>query len=370
MIPYRQERYQYAIRRLNRALRTIEGIDGAEARAQRARLFAWCAGVRQYQHRAEEAVNWCWQAITEAEQTGARDALAQAYFILDWAYLKLGRLEDAVYSPRAIEIYEEMGDLDRLASVLINTGLLAHVGGRWDEAIELQERARQALEKIGDRASASVAAFNIAEVLIEQGRIDEAESLFQDVSRVFKAAGNVRGIALTMSELGRIAAWRGRFDEARALLEEARALHEEERDEVEVLTDDARLSESLALEGESAAALELATDALRRAEETEGASVVAAQLHRVRGWALMQMGELEGAYEALDESLREAQLRDVNFGQRSSDYELVLTLDALVRLAQLRHQPSEELETEREALIGRLGVVAMPTPPLAHASVA
>ena len=119
-------------------------------------------------------------------------------------------------------------------------------------------------------------------------------SLFQDVSRVFKAAGNVRGIALTMSELGRIAAWRGRFDEARALLEEARALHEEERDEVEVLTDDARLSESLALEGESAAALELATDALRRAEETEGASVVAAQLHRVRGWALMQMGRARG----------------------------------------------------------------------------
>ena len=96
--------------------------------AQRARLFAWCAGVRQYQHRAEEAVNWCWQAITEAEQTGARDALAQAYFILDWAYLKLGRLEDAVYSPRAIEIYEEMGDLDR-ARVRAHQHRLA--GPRW-----------------------------------------------------------------------------------------------------------------------------------------------------------------------------------------------------------------------------------------------
>jgi class 3 adenylate cyclase/tetratricopeptide (TPR) repeat protein len=363
MIPYRQVRYSQAMRCLNGALRMLEGVESAEAGAQRARLLGWCASVRQYQHRSEEAIQWSQRAIAEAERSDALDALAHAYFHLDWAYLTLGRSEEAVYSKRAIEIYEDLGYLDRLAVVFITLGNQAYLDGRWDEAIELQGRAREALEKIGDRAQACVPEFNMAEFLFEQGKVDEAEPLFQDVLRVCKAAGIVHGIGLATSALGRLAARRGHFEEATDLLAEARAFHQEEGDEVEVLADDARLAESLVLQGDGEAALALTKDALGRAGVLEGVAVVTAMLHRIRGWALMQLDDPEQARAALEESLRVARLPEANFGLRSPDYEVVAALTALAQLRRSAREPADVLEREAKMLIERLGIVAVPEPP-------
>jgi len=68
--------------------------------------------------------------------------------------------------------------------------------------------------------------------------------------------------------------------------------------------------------------------------------------------------------EALDESLRLARLEDENFGIRSADYEIGVTLAAVVRLRLLTGEPAGELEAERDAIFGRLGVVKVPEPPL------
>ena len=106
-------------------------------------------------------VEWCWRAIEEAEVSGAEDALAQSYFILDIAYIPLGRKDEAVYSARAAEIYERLGDLDRLAWVLNNQGGRAYLDGRWNDALELFERARQAFARIGDDTNATVAVLSV-----------------------------------------------------------------------------------------------------------------------------------------------------------------------------------------------------------------
>src|SRR5205823_5632221 len=153
-----------ALRLLTQALQTLAGVEGEPAAAQRARLLGWYGTVLQNQRRPADAIEWCRRAIAEAEHTDAQEALAQAYFILDWAYQTLGRPDEAVYSERAIEIYERLGDLDRLGAALNNLGGFVYMEGRWDEALELAERARNALEKIGDETAATIAALNIAEV--------------------------------------------------------------------------------------------------------------------------------------------------------------------------------------------------------------
>ncbi len=99
--------------------------------------------------------------------------------------------------------------------VLLNSGLQAYLLGRWDEAIDLEERSHQALEKIGDRVYACRATYNIADILTERGLIDEAKPLYEDVLRVCKAGGSIHGVGLATSALGRIAARQGQFSEAR-----------------------------------------------------------------------------------------------------------------------------------------------------------
>jgi hypothetical protein len=77
------------------------------------------------------------------------------------------------------------------------------------------------------------------------------------------------------------------------------------------------------------------------------------------------MGELGEAEKALEEGLRLARLDDENFGIRSADYEVALTLEAVARLCALRGEAAaSEAEAERDEIFARLGVVAVAQPPL------
>ncbi len=362
LIPWKLGRYPQSLRWLTRGLRVLEGSEGAAATAERARLYAWYGVVRQKQgHRPFEAIEWCRRAIVEAEKADAPDALAHAYNTLDWAYVTLGRFDDAVYSDRALAIYEELGNLHRQAVVLNNLGVIAYLRGRWDESVDLYERAHAAWEKAGDRWSASFPSVNMGEVLSDQGRQDEAEPLFREALRIARASRASSRVADVTRYLGTLAARAGRFDEARTVLQEALAEFEQTGEQSEALTTEARIAECLVLQGESEAALELASAALARARAPEGASVLVPMLQRLRGCALMQLYRLDEAREALAESLADAR-------SRGADYEIGLALDALVKLGALNGKTTRELEDERRAIFDRLGVVRTPEIPLPPAA--
>jgi len=358
--------YPQALRRLSEALRLLEDVEGLAAGAQRARLYNWYAGVLQHQWRPSDAISWCERAIAEAEASGAVDALAQAYFILDWAYLALGRRDEAVYSPRAVEIYERLGALDRLAWTLNIMGGRAYLAGRWEEAIEHADRARRTFQRIGDEMNATVAALNVACIRSDQGRLEEAEPLFRHGLELRRATGNPLKVADAASELGRFAGRAGNFEESYSLLAEARELFSNEGDQVEALAADVWRVEALVHEGSSTAALELADEALQRTESTPGVAILASMLHRLRGWAFMQLKDLEQAGAAFDASLSLARLEGENIGMRSADYEVALTLDALDQLGELVGGPIEDVERERDAIMAKLAVLQLQRPPLPH----
>jgi tetratricopeptide (TPR) repeat protein len=366
MAPVRAGRYPEALQKLTNALEMIGDVEGDAASAQRARLSSWVASALQAQQRPDEAIEWCRRAIAEGEDSGAQDALAQSYFILDFAYVSLGRGDEALYSAKALEIYERLGNLDRVASVLNNMAFYAYLDGKWDEALVLLERAQKTFEQIGDATEAAFGTMNIAEICSDQGRIEAADPLLREALQIWRAAGNPIHIGKVASMLGMNAARSGNLAEARELLEEARELHASEGDDTQVLTDDARIVECLLFGRASAETLALAQDALERAAKLKGVSVVAAHLHRLRGWAYMQMGELESARAALQESLRLARLEEENYAYRNPDYEVALTLGALARLHELTGEDADTARTEQRAILEPLGVVHVAEPPLSH----
>jgi tetratricopeptide (TPR) repeat protein len=306
--------------------------------------------------RPARAIKWCRQAIDDARTTGEKEALAHAYKILDWAYMEIGEVESAVYSRIALRLYGELGDVAGQGSVLNDMGAFAYWAGHWTEALDLYKRGQEAWKRAGDAVNTAFTTVNIAEILSDQGFFDEAEAMFKEATRVWQAAGYRGGVAYAKSNLGRVAARAGRFDEALRLLEEAREGSVEVGAIAEAVETEGRIAECHLLNGDANEAIAGIERALTHAKMIGGVAPPLPMLHRIHGWALMQLGKLADADLALNESLKAGRAR-------KADFEIALTLRAMARLAALRHEDvPRELQTESALIMDRLGVVHVSEP--------
>lgn len=353
----RQGRHPQALAWLRRADHLLAGRNDQPARAQHARLTVEYGGVRIEQGRPSDAIRWCRQAIPDAEASGARDALAHAYYVIDWALTSLGRLKDATNSEQALVIYEELGDTAQQAKVLNNLGNRAWWLGDWDQAVSYYDRARKAFERLGAQVDAAVPLGNIGMILSEQGRLREAETYLRQALRISRAAGDRAGVAIALQLIGTVAAREGRFDEALRLLADARAMHVEDGERAAVVDVDAFIVECLVLRGDGRAALALATETLARAAEAE-ASHLEPMLRRLEGEALALAGKAEAARASLDAALAASRGKD--------EYQAALTLEALLRLppAVRADLDAHELAKEHLAIFQRLGIRASGAAPV------
>jgi class 3 adenylate cyclase/tetratricopeptide (TPR) repeat protein len=340
-------RIRPGVRWAMRGLRTLDHLRDGSGAAERARLTAMLATVRQRQGRADEAIALCREAIAAAEEADEALALAHACYVLDWALVESGRGDEAGHSQRALEIYRRVGDLGKEAAVLNNLGGFAYRDGRWDEALSLYLGGAAASGRSGNAANAAFGDCNVGEVMSDQGHWEEGESLLRRARQVWRGTGYEWGVAYAGAMLGRLAAREGRHGQAFArLLESAgrfRALG--------VLGDvelaEALLAEAAALarEPRSAAA------AAARLLEAPDTGFLRPLLMRVLGAARAQLGAREGADEALHASLDAAR-------ELHEPYETLLSLDALCAFGE------NDVAGERDALAARLGVVRLAPIPL------
>ncbi|MDP9329986.1 MAG: tetratricopeptide repeat protein [Actinomycetota bacterium] len=356
-IPDRSGRYTEALRWVTRGLRALEGREDVGSRKQRAKLLTFYGVVRQAQGRHDDAIEWLNRAIDEAEAAEEKEALAHAYNSLDWALIEAGREVRPIHSERALELYEELGDLGRQASIWGNSGVFAQWVGNWSESLELFEKAREAKERVGDAVDAALAVSNAGEILSDRGELDLSETMFKEALRVHKAADFLMGVGYATTNLGRVAARKGLFDDAERLYAEAREVFGHVGMESEVLETDARRAELLVLQGRSDEALEIADKALDSIRG-EGGALQEPFLLRVRGYALAQKARTAEARAAFIEGVEAGR-------KRESLYEVAMILDALTRLARSQEQEIDpEVERERRELYERLGVIAVPAVPL------
>ena len=363
-IPERVGRYREAVRTVRKGLSVLDSAEGVDADRQRAELCAWYAAIRQAQGRHREAIEWCERAIELARASENLTGEAHASFILDWALVSTGRFDLATHSARALEIYTQLGDVNGEAVVLTNLGAFAYFQGRWDEAVELYERGREARLRTGNDVDAAMGTGNIAEVLADQGHYETAEQYLQETLRVCRAAGYRSGAAFARNLLGRVAGRTGRFEEAHVHFEAARSEYFEAGLDADVRETDGRLADCFVLEARSAEALTLADETLQASMQEDDNPPDAALLQRVRGYALLQSNDVDGARDAFAASLESGRARD-------ADYEVALTLVALAALAKVvgDAERATELDLESKSLLERLGVRSLPVVPLAATSI-
>ncbi len=329
------------------------GAAGAEAGSVRASIKLSTGGINYRRTNTEDAVRWLEEAVADAEEAGDRSTLAHAYYLLDAALTDRGSSEGLRYLELARPIYEELGDMRGLGVVLSNLGIHAYYVGQWDESARYYAESREAKERSGDVIGGAIQVNNEGEILSDQGRLDEAVVAFDVFLRACRAAGWPFGAGAALSNLGRAAARDGRFEDAHAHFEEALAIFEELAAERFVLEGMARRAECLVLESSPDGALALVAECRERARKTPVGGLEAL-IERVTGLALAQKGDREAAMHHLSESLRLA--REVN-----AEFEVGLALQAL---AAVGHEDAAALRSESDAILERLGCVAVPEIPL------
>jgi tetratricopeptide (TPR) repeat protein len=337
-----------AVRWARRGLRAIEDEQGRDALAQRARLVASLATIRMRQRRLRDAEVLAREAIDVAEIADERRAFARACQTLEVALVESGRPTDGRYARRALEAFEELGDLFGQSAVLNNMGGVAYWEGRWAEAVELYERAADASTRAGMSVDSAFGDFNVGEILIDQGHVAEGEERVRRAEQVWRGTQDEHGVAFAEALLARAALRAGRLEEARDLYRVAIDGHRRLRAEGDAHVAEVELLELLVAGGQPETALEQA-DLIAASGSTDLVTFVVPQLERARGLALARLGELEAAVAALRASLDEAEAR-------GSDFEVARTLDCLLIILPEDEQAAE-WRARRDVIFERLGVV-------------
>jgi tetratricopeptide (TPR) repeat protein len=354
----REGRFTAAIRWFGRGLKALGDDMSAEATRTRAVLVGTAGHSRVRQGRYLEAIKMLEEAATLAESSGERFALAYACQQLDLAHSELGKLSNCVYSPRALAIYEELGNERGKGEALNQMGITAYWEGRWDEAVNLYERSLEAQRRAGSLVDDAVGLNNIGEIRSDQGRIGEAEQLLTAALRVWTGAGLRHGIGWATSNLARAAARDRRLDEAEERFDVARHILSGVGAEGMLLETMARQVELAVFRGDPSTALGLARDVACRATKLGGMANVLTLIQRMESYALCQSGDCRTGWQRLIENLADC-------GQRGADYDAALALEALARIApKVGEDGSEEFAAQAKAIFDRLGVIATPDVPL------
>jgi class 3 adenylate cyclase/tetratricopeptide (TPR) repeat protein len=307
--------------------------------------------VRFRQGELTDSVRRLNDAVAKALAIGEQLQLGIAYMLLHGVYTEMGSPERVAFRGLALPIFEELGDLKRQATELNNMGIDLYFEGGWSQALDVYERSRALFERIGDVASVAMAMNNIGEILSDQGKLTEAEDLFRAVQDIVDTAGH-RGLSLmSRLNLGRAAARAGRFAEATELLQEAADGFQEIQAASFAREARARIAEAAVLAGEAERALREAELAELSAEESAVSPTLRALLHRVRGYAYLQLQRPDAAAVEFERSVEAAREGDAL-------YELALSLRAQ---EVLRVPPVAEGEAQR--LFEALQVSTLPRVP-------
>ncbi len=84
-------KYELAKQWAEQGRTTLQGLDGAEAAREAVRAGAWYAIVLQCEGRTADALERAEQTVAEAADVDDPEALADAYFVMGWAYGELGK---------------------------------------------------------------------------------------------------------------------------------------------------------------------------------------------------------------------------------------------------------------------------------------
>jgi class 3 adenylate cyclase/tetratricopeptide (TPR) repeat protein len=344
-----------SLRLLSQGRSALSEVDGAEAAATRSRLATRYGFGKYLQGKYAASLRWSELGVVEAKESGDAEALAYAYNTRHVACMHAGVADEENSGLLALELYRKLGDLRMQGHCLNNLAIAAMQEGAWTLSAERLDQAAELFRRVGDTPNEANALYNRADLLIRQRRFSEAEPLLVQAMRAARAADDEELVALAQREHGRALTGLGRTDEAHGRFAQARSTFTELGLPQELVQLDEAAAACRARAGDYDGAIQLATEALERANAEQVDSVLAA-LHRVRGFAHASRGDLASARADF-----EAGMDSPDSGDGRCEYALNLLGIAALMQGEDAVEAERLLAQSREILEG-LGVVVPPLP--------
>jgi tetratricopeptide (TPR) repeat protein len=132
----------------------------------------------------------------EIAPADARRQRADAYHALAGLYRRQARYDSAIpYAQQALNLREEIGDLQRVAESISTLGLIYDEMGDHSQAILVYQEALATFRKLGDREGMGSALLNIGAALYCAERYADAVEQYQESLEIFQSLGLPRAIA-------------------------------------------------------------------------------------------------------------------------------------------------------------------------------
>jgi len=315
-----------------------------------ARLLAHAAVVHYRQQHLGQARRTGLMAADLAGRCAEREALATASNAIFLAEVELGLEGAESWAERALELYEELGDLQGQAATANNLGVIAFYESRWDETLDRYREAVESDRRTGRLLGAALTEANIAEVLVSQGRLDEAEPLLRDALRVLRASDDA-GVPFVEMHLGRLLMAQGEYERAERLLLGVNEQWKAIGSAASVYETSVHLADCLVRAGRAREALDvLAQNDGAGSEET---TMFDAARAAVAARALVELGELDEARARICDGFETARERSLTF-----DTARLLLVAARIGPPFDECLGTTEPAEEAYRLLDRLGVVS------------
>jgi predicted ATPase/class 3 adenylate cyclase len=308
------------------------------------------AGLHKRQGRYAQTLEWGERALQMATQLGSVLDQAQALKLLGSTYLNLGDTTRALeLATRSLELYRQVQDLDGLSNAHNDLANIYYELGRLAEARAHYEAGAEIKQTIGDVYGQAMIANNLGDLLRLQNKLGEAIDQYRRSLAIFERLGSQYGAAVLHMNLGAAHLAQNDLELAEQHLRRSASLFdqagaEDFLPELERYLAELHLRRGNLAEARLACELALATAARLEARAEEGVA------RRSLGQILAQGGDLDGAWEELQQSL--AILREA-----SSTHETARTLVALAALAPAlgRHAEGQAALDEALPILRELG---------------
>ncbi|NEU59237.1 tetratricopeptide repeat protein [Halorussus sp. MSC15.2] len=125
------------------------------------------------------------------------------------------------YYKESLALDREMGNHDGEARVLNNLGQLARKRGELDVAEEYYEKSLDIIHEVGNHDGEARVLNNLGQLAHERGELDAAEEYYEESLALEREVGDRHGKAKVLDNLGQLACERGELDVAEEYYEES-----------------------------------------------------------------------------------------------------------------------------------------------------
>ena len=326
-------------------LKGLKPLTAAEVILQCGVLSGWLGSVRQIPDAQEKAKDLLSEAQRRFESQGQTAKVAEVYYELGKCYFRLGAYDNSrVVLDEAITKLGE-GSTELRAKVFIRRALVEIWLGRYHDALDILERAKQFFEGSGDAIKGrwhGQMAIVLRRLSTAEGRTDYADRAIVEYTAAiyhYEQAGHERYSAYNLNNLAFLLYKLGRYKEAHEQLERAVRLFESLKDEGCLAQVNETRARVLVAEGRYGAAGRVIAGVIRTFERG-GERALLADALTIQGVALARTGQHEKSINVLKRSLAVAQdsgassnaahaalalLEEHGASRRLSDYDLYHT---------------------------------------------